>query len=323
MVLTTAVLVTLLVITLAACAAGLWVKGNTHTHTTQSDGDSPPEKVVEWYESHGYNFLVLSDHNKVVDPAGYDADLSDNFLLIPGEEISANSSGAPVHVNALGVKSDLPPLAGVSLANCIRKNVEAILAAGGVAIVNHPNFGYAFDHQQLKTVTQLDLFEIYNGHPAVNNAGDSAHPSVEQIWDNLLSLGTQVYGVAADDAHHFATFGLKCANPGRGWIMVRVNELSQSEILEKMREGDFYASTGVELGDYSVSRSAIEISIEPVPGVRYVTEFIGLNGQALHEVKGRLAIYRFTGDSTEAYVRARITASDGSRAWTQPVRRKS
>ena len=323
MALNMALLVTLLVLLPAAYAAGFWIKGNTHAHTTQSDGDSPPEKVVEWYKSHGYSFLVLSDHNKVVDPAGYDTDHSDNFLLIPGEEISADSNGAPVHVNALGVNNSLPPLAGVGLANCIRKNVEAVLAAGGVAIVNHPNFGYAFDHRQLKTVTQMDLFEIYNGHPAVNNAGDNAHLSVEQIWDNLLSLGTQVYGVAADDAHHFATFGLKRANPGRGWIMVRVNELSQSEILEKMRQGDFYASTGVALGDYSVDRSAIGISIEPVPRVRYVTEFIGLNGQALHEVKGRLAIYRFTGDSAEVYVRARITASDGSRAWTQPVRRRS
>ena len=26
-----------------------WYKGNTHTHTTYSDGDSPPEVVVDWY----------------------------------------------------------------------------------------------------------------------------------------------------------------------------------------------------------------------------------------------------------------------------------
>src|SRR5687767_2244007 len=40
-----------------------WFKGNTHTHTWWSDGDSPPETVVRWYKEHGYNFLVLSDHN--------------------------------------------------------------------------------------------------------------------------------------------------------------------------------------------------------------------------------------------------------------------
>lgn len=40
-----------------------WWKGNTHTHTWWSDGDSPPEIVSAWYREHGYDFLVLSDHN--------------------------------------------------------------------------------------------------------------------------------------------------------------------------------------------------------------------------------------------------------------------
>ncbi len=40
-----------------------WFKGNTHTHTWWSDGDSPPEVAVAWYKEHGYQFLVLSDHN--------------------------------------------------------------------------------------------------------------------------------------------------------------------------------------------------------------------------------------------------------------------
>lgn len=40
-----------------------WWKGNTHTHTWWSDGDSAPENVAAWYREHGYDFLVLSDHN--------------------------------------------------------------------------------------------------------------------------------------------------------------------------------------------------------------------------------------------------------------------
>src|SRR5712691_10911511 len=40
-----------------------WYKGNTHTHSLWSDGDSAPEKIADWYKSHGYDFLVLSDHN--------------------------------------------------------------------------------------------------------------------------------------------------------------------------------------------------------------------------------------------------------------------
>lgn len=40
-----------------------WLKGNTHTHTLWSDGDAAPEWVADWYLNHGYDFLVLSDHN--------------------------------------------------------------------------------------------------------------------------------------------------------------------------------------------------------------------------------------------------------------------
>lgn len=40
-----------------------WFKGNLHTHTLWSDGDDFPEMVADWYRSHGYHFLALSDHN--------------------------------------------------------------------------------------------------------------------------------------------------------------------------------------------------------------------------------------------------------------------
>jgi hypothetical protein len=44
-----------------------WFRGNTHTHTLWSDGDGAPEEVAEWYKTHGYQFLVLSDHNIIAD----------------------------------------------------------------------------------------------------------------------------------------------------------------------------------------------------------------------------------------------------------------
>lgn len=40
-----------------------WYKGNLHAHTYWSDGQAFPDEAVEWYKSHGYNFLGLSDHN--------------------------------------------------------------------------------------------------------------------------------------------------------------------------------------------------------------------------------------------------------------------
>lgn len=40
-----------------------WWKGNLHTHSLCSDGDDFPEMIAEWYRTHGYHFLAISDHN--------------------------------------------------------------------------------------------------------------------------------------------------------------------------------------------------------------------------------------------------------------------
>jgi hypothetical protein len=40
-----------------------WYKGNTHTHSYWSDGDDFPEMIMDWYKTHGYDFVSLSDHN--------------------------------------------------------------------------------------------------------------------------------------------------------------------------------------------------------------------------------------------------------------------
>jgi hypothetical protein len=48
-------------------AAKQWYKGNTHTHSLWSDGDGAPEHIADWYKSHGYHFLVLSDHNIILE----------------------------------------------------------------------------------------------------------------------------------------------------------------------------------------------------------------------------------------------------------------
>ena len=40
-----------------------WFKGNTHTHSLWSDGNDFPEMIFDWYRSHGYDFVGMSDHN--------------------------------------------------------------------------------------------------------------------------------------------------------------------------------------------------------------------------------------------------------------------
>jgi hypothetical protein len=40
-----------------------WWKGNLHTHSLWSDGDQFPEMIADWYQTRGYHFLALTDHN--------------------------------------------------------------------------------------------------------------------------------------------------------------------------------------------------------------------------------------------------------------------
>ena len=314
----------------AAENAGRWFKGNTHTHTLNSDGDSSPDDVVRWYRDHKYQFLVLTDHNYLTSVDGLNAlhGADDKFLVIKGEEVSSGFQSKPLHINALNPDRVVAASReGSTVAEVLQKNVDAIRMAGGVPHVNHPNFGWAITADDLASVRNNKLFEVYNGHPMVNNAGGSGHPSLEQTWDALLSRGIVLFGLATDDAHEFKKLDdLSSSRPGMGWVMVRAEKLDAKAIVAAIDRGDFYASTGVELAAYEASPTAITIKVKPrlwgsQPSdnmwAGYRITFIGKGGTVLREIDGTDATYTVKG--SEGYVRARITQSDGKAAWTQPV----
>jgi hypothetical protein len=171
-----------------------WYKGNTHTHTLESDGDSPPEYVVRWYRDHGYAFLVLTDHNVFTDPAKLTHLVDSTFLLIPGEELTSSFERAPVHVNGLGLPGLVEPRTAESLLATVQANVDAVRAVEGVPHINHPNFGWAVTADELRQVENNRLFEVFNGHPQVNNLGGGGVPGLEEAWDAILTSGKLLYG---------------------------------------------------------------------------------------------------------------------------------
>jgi hypothetical protein len=297
-----------------------WYKGNTHTHTLNSDGDSTPDEVVRWYREHKYNFLVLSDHNFLTDVSGLNAvfGAAEKFLLIPGEEVSDEFQKKPIHLNGLNLKELVKPQHGDSVTSTLQNNVNAIRRVEGVPHVNHPNFHWAFGANELKAIKNLRLFEIYNGHPTVNNLGGGGFPGLEAMWDEILSAGMTLYGIAVDDAHNFKTPGDKTKpTPGHGWVMVRAARLAAADILQALEQGDFYASTGVTLSDYQTDEKAIRLTVAESPQSKYTVQFIGRWGKVLQAVTTNPAVYTFSGD--EFYVRAKVSESNGKAAWTQPV----
>ena len=111
-----------------------WFKGNTHTHSLNSDGDSTPEDVVRWYREQRYQFLFFTDHNVVTPVDGLDAIFGapDRFLVIRGEEITDSAGEKPVHLNMLGGEGAVAPQGGATPAESLRRNVAAIKAARGI-----------------------------------------------------------------------------------------------------------------------------------------------------------------------------------------------
>ena len=298
-------------------ASPQWYRGNTHTHTSNSDGDSAPELVAARYKSLGYNFVVITDHNKLTEVDSLNSQLGEpgSFLVMKGEEVTDSWNSKPVHLNAINNDAVVGPQHGNSVLNTIDNDFAAIRAAGGLPYIAHPNFYFAVSAEDLINTSGAPLlFEVYNAHPVVNNTGDATHPSVEANWDTALTQGKLLYGIAADDEHTLDNPA--GALPGRAWIMVRAANLSPAAITQAIASGDFYASTGVTLQNYHVSLTGITIGVED-SGSATTIDFIGRNGQLLQRSTGNSAVYEFT--NHEQYVRVKLVNGYGQAAWTQPV----
>ena len=299
-----------------------WYKGNIHTHTTESDGDDTPESVVKWYRKHGYDFLVLSDHNHITL-----LDYSKGKrrykkpLMIPGEEVSANieidDELIPIHINGIGINRLVEPTYSDTIISTIQANVDNIIEAGGIASINHPNYKWAFTHNELTHIKGASLLEIHNGHPATNNQGGPGKFSVEQIWDFILSNNKKIFGVATDDSHNYHDFTPVKSNPGRGWLMVKSDELSVDKVVESIKLGNFYSSTGVTLEEVNISNKSININICQEKEYIYKTEFIGTDGELLAMIPGLNPSFKL--DKNQIYIRATVTNSGGQKAWVQPT----
>lgn len=270
------------------------------------------------------------------------------FLLFAAEEITDGFLRAPVHVNVTNVRELIKPQGGESVLEVLQNNVNAVIeqrARTGVPMfphINHPNFGWGITAEELAEVEHAQFFEVYNGHPSVNNEGDATHASVDRAWDIALTQRMTrglppFFGLATDDSHHYHEKGpvTKESRPGRGWVMVRAAALTPEALIAAMEAGDFYATSGVMLKEVRREGATLSLEIHAERGVNYRTEFLGTRkgydpasepvlsasgqtlratrryssdiGATLATIEGASASYVLRGD--ELYVRARVTSS--------------
>ena len=263
--------------------------------------------------------------------------MRDDFLLLPGEEVTG-----PVHSTAMNISRLVPwGFKDKDRSKIIQNHVDETRKAGGAVILNHPNFGRRLQTHEISPVKNLYMFELYNSHPGVHSFGNAHCPNLEQVWDALLEKKMTIYGVSSDDAHKLQKWGEKENNPGRGWVMVKSDELSSDAITKAMLKGDFYSSSGVMLEKLVRGESHIELSVNkdetaceleseflfgrPVrkgkPGT--FIEFIGPGGEIAKSIEGTSGSCEVDGDYLRAKVTHRVKNKDNSLreyyAWTQPV----
>ena len=208
------------------------------------------------------------------------------------------------------------------------------------AHINHPNFGYGINAEDLKKLNGEQFFEIYNGHPSVNNEGDDMHMNLDSMWD-LINISYYhdnkplLLGIATDDSHNYHIKSKNNSNTGRGWVMVDSQKLETSSLINAMESGDFYSSSGVILKKVYRDDKKMSIEIEPSQGVIYEIIFMGYrkgsyNVEELKSVTGTSSSYTF--QENDLFVRAKIKSSDliqnptkigeTKQAWIQPVKVK-
>jgi hypothetical protein len=268
--------------------------------------------------------------------------LPDSFLVIKSEEVTSSFNNKPVHINVTNIKKKIDPIRGSSVLDVMQRTLDAVheqrkrLNIPMFAHINHPNFGYGISTEDLKQLNGERFFEVYNGHPAVNNEGDDTHVDTETMWD-LINIHYYkegkplLFGVATDDSHRYHTFSSKDSNTGRGWVMVNAKKLDTDYLISAMEKGDFYASTGVYLKNLNTDQKQVSLAVDPEPGVHYEINFLGHQKGAedvvvLKKVQGTSASYTY--QKEDIFVRARIDSDakkdnpiiedETKKAWTQP-----
>lgn len=292
---------------------GVWLRCQLHAHTTRSDGEATPEALAEHYVRAGYDALAITDH------WGLTLVEHPELVLVPGSELSATSTaGEEAEILALGI-SQLPARREQfpTLAEAARWTVEE----GGVAFLCHPYWSGLVPEDYLGA-PDLSGLEVWNaGSELLHGNGLSA-----VHWDDVLHRGARCTGIATDDSHY----------PGDdsrlAWTTVRARERSAAAIVDALRDGAFYASTGPEIEDVRVVEGgAVEVRCSPAAAVRLRSgpwdgcavnagrHAMDWRGRPLARTADGLVVgARFDPPEFWAWGRVEVVAPDGGRAWGNP-----
>ncbi len=292
----------------------LWLKGNIHSHTTFSDGILTPEQMKAAYKEHGYDFLAITDHDFYTDTR---AMTEKDFTMIQGYELWANASnGHDIHVNFLwedglelvapNTHCGLPERTGAtSVAYCYDMRER-----GAYVMLNHPHWSM-LTSPEIEDENPYHAVEIMNYSTEwLENTGDGSI-----FWTEMLYRGVRLFGGGSDDNHNHGEMDTMYCDSFGGFTVVKAADRSSKAILEALKTGSFYTSTGPAIYDFYVEDDEVHVVCSPCERIyisgdfrcfqrkcgRHVTEFVT-------KLRGK-----------EKMVRAEVMDAAGRSAYTNPI----
>jgi len=299
--------------------AGKMLKGALHCHTTRSDGRGTPEEVIAKHYEHGYDFMALTDH-RFYNYVNYG---DKPMTIVPGMEMDgtftdeAKGSVHCHHIVCIGPEKgcgngfeqdERPAKYWPEKPEDTQPILDEIHAKGNMTIYCHPEWS-GTPSSDFKMLRGNFAMEIWNSGCAMENNLDTD----AAYWDELLSEGQQIFGVATDDGH---SMDQHCV----GWVRVNA-ENNVPAILDALKAGKFYSSCGPEIYDFYVENGYAHVKCSPAATVQlrnlrvpYRTVRPADGAQTLEE-----ASYPIKRTHGAMYVRAEVTDLQGRKAWTNPI----
>ncbi len=289
---------------------GRFWKGNLHTHSTRSDGKLTPEKVCQVYRDLGYDFLSITDHflqQYSFPMTDTRSACTEHFATLTGAELHAyaTSTGELWHILAVGLPLDFAPsINGETGAQLAARALET----GAFVAAAHPAWS-DITEEDLLSLGPIHAVEIYNG--IADDHNDRAESW--SLVDAMLVRGQRYSACATDDAH----FDPRLNDVGRGWVHVKSEQLAPEALLEALKAGAYYSSTGPMIHDLQVQpNNKVYVRCSPAASVLVKGKgsiFRHCHGNGMMEAE--ISIRNFN----SPYLRVTVRDAQGRRAWSNPV----
>jgi hypothetical protein len=309
---------------------GVWLKAALHTHTTRSDGDLEPAAHVRHHEWMGFDVCAVTDHWKVTKESS-----TGRCLVLTGAELAADPLAEERYTEILAIGIvDVPEDPGGDrrhwrpIDNYDFKTFPDLAAAGraiaeqgGVSFVAHPYWS-GLPLETLLAAEGVDGIELYNSSAERENGrGDSSY-----VYDLMLEADRRPYAFATDDCH-YPGFDI-----GDAWTMVFAAERTEEAVMDALRHGRTYASSGPSILGVELDGDAVEVRCTPARSVVLMSRYeTGWAVRADHRARledarilerddaGLVTRARFTPPIELPHRRVVVEDERGRRAWSNAI----